>query len=308
MKIYTNQAYSFHQLGGRDNQEDARYPDRDTIDAQTTSFVVCDGVGGNEAGEVASRTVCEAIGQRLEHFNGLTDELTTDDFASILTEAYDALNEAAADNRQRAGMGTTLTFVGLHSGGALVAHIGDSRIYHIRPGTGILYRSSDHSLVNALVHTGEISPDEAEAHPKSNYITRCMGPDLDGRPRSCASALQITDIRAGDYFLLCTDGVLHEVNDEWLIELLSSDLTDEGKMRKLARQCYYSTDNNTAIMVGIREVIGSSIADVDTDEPSRNAVTKPLVISQFEPEIVEVESVSASRQPLLSRIWKAIFN
>ena len=261
MKIYTNRAYSFHQLGGRDNQEDARYPDRDTIDEQTACFVVCDGVGGNEAGEVASRTVSEAIGQCLEHFNSLTEELTIDDFSAILTEAYDALNEAAADSQQLASMGTTLSFVGLHTGGALVAHIGDSRIYHIRPRAGILYRSSDYSLVNAMVHTGEISPDEAETHPKSNYITRCMNPDLDGRIRSCASALQITDIRAGDYFLLCTDGVLHEVNDEMLIELLSSDLSDEEKMRELAHRCYYSSDNNTAMLVSIREVINDNAED-----------------------------------------------
>lgn len=307
MKIYTNRAYSFRQLGEREGQEDARYPDSDEISEQSPCYVVCDGVGGNEAGEVASQTVCEAFGRCFDHFNGLEQELEIDDFTSVLDEAYHDLDEKSKADRRFRQMATTLTFLCLHKGGAMVAHIGDSRIYHIRPNEGIIYRSSDHSLVNAMVHSGDITPDEAENHPKSNYITRCMTPDQNGEARSCASLLQITDVQAGDYFLLCTDGVLHCCNDELLLEIMSSDKPDEMKMLELARRCYFSSDNNTAILVPIKEVVLDEPMsnESDMEEWSR---TKAIEPNEKSPEIIEVESIGPTGGSFLKRLWSSLFN
>ena len=307
MKIYANKAYSFHQLGEREGQEDARYPDSNEISEQAPCYVVCDGVGGNDAGEVASQTVCEAFGRYFEHFNGLEQELGIDDFTTVLDEAYNDLDELSRGDQSLKQMATTLTFLCLHKGGAMVAHIGDSRIYHIRPKAGIIYRSSDHSLINAMVHSGDITPDEAENHPKSNYITRCMNPYQDGQARSCASLLQITDVQAGDYFLLCTDGVLHCCDDNALLEILSSEMPDEMKMQYLARRCYFSSDNNTAILIGIKDVLPDD-SEIDSQDEAEWTKTKSIDPKDRCPEIIEVESIGPMRGSFLHRLWNSIFN
>lgn len=252
MKVTLNQPYSFCQLGGRDNQEDARFPDDDEPRDIKPFFVVCDGVGGEEKGEVASHTVCDAFAKSLARFDW-TGDFTDKDFKRCLNVAYSELDRRSSQENK--GMATTMTFMAFHAGGCTVAHIGDSRIYHVRPGIGILYRSDDHSLVNALVHSGAITPDEAIGHSKGNVITRCMEADNGGGERSGATVLRITDIRQGDYFVLCTDGVLHQVTDDRLVEILSDGgVPDKGKYGLLASMSEGSVDNNTLYMVSVKEV------------------------------------------------------
>ncbi len=256
MKITLNQPYSFCQLGRRDNQEDARFPDVDEPQDSQPFFVVCDGVGGEEKGEVASRTVCDAFACSLAHTDWDRD-FSNEDFKRCLNAAYLALDKENSPESE--GMATTMTFMAFHAGGCTVAHIGDSRVYHVRPGSGILYRSDDHSLVNALVHSGAITPDEAVGHSRENVITRCMEADAGKGERSEATVLRITDICCGDYFVLCTDGVTHRVPDDILVKLLgASGVSDKDKCRMLASQCETSADNNTLYMV--------SVKDVETDE------------------------------------------
>ncbi len=239
---------SFHQQGGRDNQEDSRFPDSDIVSTDCAAFAVCDGVGGCEKGEVASSTVCNRINELLSSHRN-TDSFTDEDFRLVLTEAYKAL-DGVADKSNR-GMGTTLTFLVFHSDGVLAAHIGDSKIYQIRPGEGIIYRSEDHSLVNSLLRSGNISPDEVKDHPKGNVITRCMSAKDSRRERDDATVVNLQDISTGDYFLLCTDGVTNVIDEEDLIELYSSDKSNEEKYRFLAEKSKGSSDNNTAIQIHV---------------------------------------------------------
>lgn len=301
MKIYLNQPYSFCQLGKRGNQEDARYPDMDKPEKSQSFYVVCDGVGGCNDGEKASRTVCDAFGKYLKHTDwsktfGLTE------FGKAFDNAYSALYKVAG--RHSKDMATTLTFICFHCGGVLAAHIGDSRIYHIRPGVGILYRSDDHSLVNALVHSGNLTPDEAENHPQNNYITRCMGFVESDEDRSLATVMQITDIEADDYFILCTDGVLHCVTDEMLVGILSEDISDDAKYRKLAVICKDSSDNNTAYILSVKEVIKEE-EDTDLEEISTDNETVSL---RSQEEVVEVMSQNVlSAKDKVSRFLKKLF-
>lgn len=248
MIIDIDSIYSFHQLGERDNQEDSRYPDSDCPNNQTAIFVVCDGVGGCDKGEVASSTVCNRIGELLKNHKN-TDDFSDEDFKYVLNQAYESLDRASDSSNK--GMGTTLTFLAFHPLGALAAHIGDSRIYQIRPGEGIVYRSEDHSLVNALLRSGNISPEEIKNHPKSNVITRCMSANDGIREQDDATVLNLQDIAPGDYFLLCTDGVTGHVEEEELLELYSSEKSDEEKYHFLAERCKNSSDNNTAIQIHI---------------------------------------------------------
>ena len=258
MKITLGTPCSFKQMGRRGNQEDSRYPDEDRPKGCAPFFLVCDGVGGCEKGEVASNTVCQAIAQALEGTDW-RQEFSGNDFGAVLNHAYKALDRMADDSNR--DMATTLTFVCFHAGGCLAAHIGDSRIYHVRPGAGILYRSDDHSLVNALVHSGNITPEEAFSHPRSNVITRSISV-TDGREkRAGATVMQIDDIRTGDYFFLCTDGVLEGVTDEALVSVLSSSLSDEEKLNRLAGLCRESHDNHTAYLIPVVSVEGEEASE-----------------------------------------------
>ncbi len=289
MEIILNQPYSFCQLGKRGNQEDARFPDDNAPQGYKAAFIVCDGVGGQDKGEVASRTVADAFGEYLESFD-LSKPFTTDDFSKALGFAFDALQKRMkGDSKQ---MATTLTFVCFHAEGVFMAHMGDSRIYHIRPEAGILYQSEDHSLVNALVHSGNITPEEAINHPQGNVITRCMGYVAPGQNRPTATTYTTKDVEAGDYFFLCSDGVLHRIDDNKLINILTSDKSDKNKLEYIADLSKNSSDNNTAYLIGVKEVLtdveDACESDVDETSPATKPITTPP-LQKNQPIAREVE-------------------
>lgn len=214
--------------------------------------MVCDGVGGQEKGEVASRTVADAIGRYMENVD-LTKPFTSEDFGKLLEYTYSCLyKRMRSDTRE---MATTMTFVCFNAAGVFCAHMGDSRIYQIRPEVGIMYQSEDHSLVNALVHSGNLTPEEAINHPKSNVITRCISYVEKGMDKPGATTIQLVDVEAGDYFFLCSDGVLHCIDDDELFSILSSAKTDKEKINLIAEKSKDSSDNNTAYLIGVEQVI-----------------------------------------------------
>lgn len=301
MEIKLRNAYSFRGLGCRDNQEDSRYPDADTVDvAGARCFVVCDGVGGAAKGEVASSTAARAIGTFIDSLNH-DAPFTGEELMDALDAGYTALDNAS-DNTNR-GMGTTMTLAVFHKGGVTVAHIGDSRIYHIRPTQGILYRSEDHSLVNALVRTGNITPEEAIGHPRSNVITRCMSAAVD-HARDNATAVMLTDIMPGDVFLLMSDGVLHCVDDDELCSTMAMDIPDEAKRDLLRQKCAESPDNNTLWMI----TVGDVLPPVDNDDTAPAGLpenTDTMVLDTPVPSCDEIKPASPAKKrhsSLLDRI------
>lgn len=297
MNIILGQAYSFLQRGQRDNQEDARWPDCDSPDTGQRFFVVCDGVGGSEKGEEASATVCHAFAEALGDFD-FTRDFTNDDFSHALDKAYDALDKKARQGQE--DMATTLTFAAFHAEGATLVHIGDSRIYQIRPSQGIVYRSDDHSLVNQMVHSGIITPEEAETHPQRNVITRCMEPVSEDQTRCMATVMRTNNVKAGDYFLLCTDGVLHQISDAQLVELLVQDVPDEQKIKELATKSENSSDNNTAYLIPVLAVEGISTDIHPMSNTSSDTHRMPSSQS-----IEEIESIPASEKDgVLTRFFK----
>lgn len=303
MIVDIDSVYSFRQLGKRDNQEDSRFPDVDHPENETPVFVVCDGVGGCEKGEVASATVCESIGKTMGNHNN-QDDFSDIDFQYTLRKAYDALDEAS--NESNKGMGTTLTFLAPHSNGVLAAHIGDSRIYQIRPDEGIIYRSEDHSLVNALLRSGNISPDQVKGHPKSNVITRCMSANDGERNRDEATVVNLQDIASGDYFLLCSDGVTSVWDDEDLIELYSSKTPDEKKIKILAERSSDSDDNNTAIQIHIGLVTLTTELDTEAN-PDEDVVLTQQLTRKFDNThdlSAEPNSSGSKIKSLFSRLFK----
>ncbi|MBO5932872.1 MAG: serine/threonine-protein phosphatase, partial [Bacteroidaceae bacterium] len=173
---YILKAYNIWELGQRANQEDSIYPEYGKATDSDRLFILCDGMGGHSSGEVASQTVCSSMSSSV--LNNCPDSegsFSDEDFKIALDDAFNALD--AKDNGAVKKMGTTLTFLKLHSDGCTIAHIGDSRVYHIRPGkeaadTEILFQTVDHSLVNDLIKIGELTPEEAKFSKQKNVITR----------------------------------------------------------------------------------------------------------------------------------------
>ena len=162
-------------------------------------------------------------------------------------------------------MATTLTCVCFHKDGILAAHMGDSRIYHVRPNVGILYRSADHSLVQALLQAGELTPEEAKTFPRKNVITKAIQPHS---AHLSAEVQNITDVKSGDFLFLCCDGVLENLTDERLTEVLSMTCSDAEKLKLIEAESIDKTrDNYTAYLIPIEKVEGDVTEDyVDQTE------------------------------------------
>lgn len=259
-------AYNLQELGQRTNQEDSLFPALGKSTSDDRLFVLCDGMGGHEKGEVASATVCATLSRVILSAWHPGEVLSDELFLQALSAAYDALD--AKDNGEERKMGTTLTFLCLHASGATVAHIGDSRIYQLRPASKnsparMVFRTQDHSLVNDLVKIGEITEEEAKHHPQKNVITRAMQPCQEHRAK--ADIAHITDILPGDYFYMCSDGMLEEASDENILNIITKpNATDEQKLEMLRNVTEENKDNHTAHLIHIDGVEGVSATITST--------------------------------------------
>lgn len=317
MRITIRQPLTFSEIGRKDNQEDRVYPLGNEATTQNRVFVLCDGMGGHENGEVASETVSQALGKYLDNLLKGSSSVTADMFREALTYAYDELDKRDTGGFKK--MGTTMTCLCLHNEGYLVAHIGDSRIYHIRPSLtdaekgrqGIIYQSSDHSLVNDLLRAGELTEEEAQNFPQKNIITRAMQPNLERRHK--ADIYSFTDIKAGDYFFLCCDGVLEQLTNEQLCTILSdTTLNDEQKLSAIKSVCDGNTkDNYTCYLIPIENVISE-----EGDKKESNDIIQGLVVDvEDEPSSEKQSSTKGVPSPKVTDSkkkqpfawWKIIF-
>jgi protein phosphatase len=278
-KIYP--PLSIHEIGQRPNQEDS------IIQWNNRLFVLCDGMGGHEKGEVASQTVCQSIVKWFED-NIKDDSFTDDQLREAIEYAYQQLDQYADGNPKQ--MGTTLTLLYIGNNGITAAHMGDSRIYHIRPNKKVLYQSRDHSLVFDLFQAGEISYDEMLNYPQKNIVTRAMTPGEDQRMR--ADIIHISDIQPGDYFYMCSDGMLEQMSNDELLTLLSSESTDEEKQKQLIEATINNQDNHSAWLIHVRDVIKEEGDETENEEPTSrcNALNiMPVIDSDSDVQIINDE-------------------
>jgi serine/threonine protein phosphatase PrpC len=199
-----------------------RRANEDSLLARTPLFVVADGMGGAQAGEVASRTAVEVFR------GGLGEDASSDPEGSLVARALEAntrIHELSQANAEQAGMGTTLTAAYVGAEEVSVAHVGDSRAYCLRDGE-LLRLTDDHSLVDELLRQGKLTPEEAEDHPQRSIITRALGPEpeveVDTRTHRA---------RAGDVYLLCSDGLTTMIAEAEVGAILrsASRLRDAGE-------------------------------------------------------------------------------
>lgn len=297
MRISLYPPLSINEIGQRSNQEDS------IIQWNNRLFVLCDGMGGHEKGEVASQTVCQSLVKWFEEH--VKDNSFSDDkLREALEYAYAELDRFDDGNPRK--MGTTLTLLYIYNKSITAAHMGDSRIYHIRPSKhdeGILYQSRDHSLVFDLFQAGEISYDEMATFPQKNIVTRAMTPGEDNRMRP--DIIHITDVQPGDYFYLCSDGMLEQMSNDELISVLISDTTDEEKKKKLIESTVNNQDNHSAWLIHIENVVkeeGDEALENEESTSRCNAINIiPKVIEASEDDVVIVQEVKKTKT-LLQRM------
>ncbi len=178
--------------------------------AEIRALIVADGMGGHRGGEVASRLAVETLTQKLETSAAAPEEALRVGFET----ANARVHEAGGRDPALLGMGTTLVCLVLDAnGGAWVGHVGDSRAYRLRDGRLELL-TDDHSVVGELMRAGRISPEEARVHPQRNELLRAIGT----QPTVLVD-VQSVEVRAGDRFLLCSDGLTSMVSDAEIAEI-----------------------------------------------------------------------------------------
>ena len=182
----------------RKQNEDAAW-----FDEKKAVFAVADGMGGHLAGEVASAMAIAAVREMAGSYRAAGIAALKE----AVLSAHEGIFRHAQAHQECTGMGTTLSVLWRGGNYVYIAHVGDSRIYRFRDGA--LERiTQDHSLVEDLVRAGVITAEQARTHPRRNIITRALGTEGENEPD-----LLVTDIRKGDVFLLCTDGLTGMVPD-----------------------------------------------------------------------------------------------
>ena len=207
-------------------------------------FGVADGMGGAQAGEVASRLAVEAVADD----DGAGDGEGR--VAALVREANRRVYERAGTDSATSGMGTTMTLALVENGTVAIGHVGDSRAYRVRDGM-LEQLTQDHSLVAELIRSGKLSPEEADSHPQRSVITRALGtdPDVD------VDTFTI-EARPGDVFLLCSDGLTSMVGDAAILEAIEDHGRDlDAAARELVVRANRGggEDNITVVFFEIAE-------------------------------------------------------
>ena len=207
------------------------------------NFVVCDGMGGAAAGEVASRLAVDAMLRAMDE-----GVLTLETFQHAVDAANHSVHHSASQDPSRAGMGTTLVAMATRGNRAWVAHVGDSRCYRLRGGQ-LERLTHDHSLVDEQVRLGQLTPAQAETSPMRNVITRAVGTQDE-----VDADLTEFVVVSGDLYLLASDGLMREVNDELIARILRAAGVLEETLAQLigAANEAGGHDNITCVLVRAR--------------------------------------------------------
>jgi PPM family protein phosphatase len=257
-------------------------------------FAIADGMGGAQAGEVASRLATAAL--REGRGNGGGEQRIAD----LIQEANRRVYDRSSTDPNTSGMGTTITVALVEDEYVAFGHVGDSRAYLIRD-ERMEQLTEDHSLVNELLKTGKLSREEAETHPQRSVITRALGtdPDVD---------VDTFSVRAetGDLFLLCSDGLTDMVSEESILEVVERNRGDiDGALKALVREANRGggQDNITVVAFEISDH-APLVRDGDTREqvlPEDDTLTERDAVPVVDTGVVPVEEIHAEEKALRRR-------
>lgn len=180
--------------------------------------IVCDGMGGANAGNIASEIAVKTVSEYL--YNSYRENMTIDELGKLVKNAINSANlqiyERASKNEMLNGMGTTIVVAIVLKDNVVISHVGDSRIYLVNG--NITPLTKDHSIVQSLIETGEITEEDAKMHPKKNVITRALGVE-----EEVIIDDDYLNLSKGDTLLLCTDGLTNYVNDRDILNTFKNN-------------------------------------------------------------------------------------
>ncbi len=242
----------------RAGNEDSLYAD---ANAWRGLFIVADGMGGHAAGEVASEMAVQIVERELQSVKDLHDDTAIERMVHALKEANSKIFERTLSEADKQGMGTTSSVLMLGGSRYVIGQVGDSRIYMLRDGS-LSQVTRDHSYVQEQVDAGYLTPEQARYHPYSNVITRCVGASENVEPDTYTG-----EVKAGDVFLVASDGLTGMVDDRRLHQILLARVKPAQMVDALISEANGrgGLDNITAIVIKVE-----SLEDGDT-----NAITQP---------------------------------
>ena len=217
-----------------------RHANEDSYYARSPIYVVADGMGGAQAGEVASRIAADAFDEDMGDGN------PEEQLARRAQEANRRIFDLAREDASHSGMGTTLTGALLSADGVSIVHVGDSRAYLFRDGE-LRQLTRDHSLVEELRRRGQLTPEEAEEHPQRSIITRALGPEPD-----VELDVHTHQARGGDVFLLCSDGLTSMVREDRLRAILSEADTLDRALDRMVQEANNAGGRDNITVVAFR--------------------------------------------------------
>lgn len=270
-----------------------RRHNEDTYVVEPPLFAVADGMGGANAGEVASGLAAAALKEGPADGSRGEDRVT-----ALIQEANRRVFRRANEDREAAGMGTTMTVALVEDDRVVFGHVGDSRAYRIRSDS-IEQLTDDHSLVAELVRSGRLTPEEAEAHPQRSVITRAVGtePDVDVD----TFAIEPSE---GDLFLICSDGLTDMVDDRAIIEAVEEhrdDLDEAAKALVGAANRVGGEDNITVVFFevgdGTTDTAVTERSPAVADEPDEDTLSGIEAVPAVDTAVVPPEDAPELAEP-----------
>lgn len=251
-------------------------------DAERGIFVVADGVGGADAGEVASQTAVDVLDDAFR--TKITDGEDIEDLMELaIQRANNSIHQMASENPRFSMMATTVVALHLDGKRATIGHVGDSRLYRISPDGNLHRETEDHSVVEEEVRAGRMTPEQAANHPSKNVISRALGAEDTVEPD-----MKTIEVDDGSAFLLCSDGITRHLSDNELRELLTSGKSPAQVCEEMKERCYQrgAEDNLTAVIVQVGTPAFASVAIDEERTVSHEGLGETLEI----PAVAAAES------------------
>src|SRR5215207_3331276 len=217
-------------------------------DRERSIFAVADGVGGAEAGEVASQTAIEVLDEAFRHQVDGTD--VEDLMELAIQRANASIHQMAQEHTKFSMMATTIVALHIKGNIATFGHVGDSRLYRLAPDGQLRRETEDHSIVEEEVRAGRMTPEQAANHPSKNVISRALGAE-----QGVEVDMKTMEVEEGTEFLLCTDGITRHVSDNEIRQLMVVSKSLDDLCNELKRRCYErgAEDNLTVVAVRVGE-------------------------------------------------------
>jgi len=229
-------------------------------DVERRIFAVADGVGGAEAGEVASQTAIEVLDEAFRHHVAGGD--IEDLMELAIQRANASIHQMAQEHAKFEMMATTIVALHLNGNIATIGHVGDSRLYRLTPEGRLQRETEDHSVVEEEVRAGRMTPEQALNHPSKNVISRALGAE-----EGVEVDMKTMEVEEGSEFLLCSDGITRHVSDNEIRQLLITNDDLDTICSKLKERCYErgAEDNLTVVIVRVGDRISTSERFEDLD-------------------------------------------